>query len=132
MKHCLTTFTVTGIILFGTAIACAQVPVPSPTPGATRLAWDHDGANTDGYRIYEGTAVLIDNIPATDRQTAFPALTPGVHALVARAFNVAGESVDSNVLSVRLVVIPTSPGNFRVITVAVLIDGKWVPVLQTI
>lgn len=105
------------------ATAGAQTtPVPSPTPPTTKLAFDHDGINVDGYHLYTDAAavgVVIQAVaiatPAPHFESPFPALTPGVHTLQVKAFNIAGESIGSNILSVRLVVIPNGPTNLRLI-----------------
>ena len=100
------------------SVASAQVP--SPTPPNFRLAWDHDGINTDGYSlsidgartlitpVCTGTAPRICEIP-------FPALTPGTHAIVIGAFNEAGEAVSAPALSLSVFVKPSDPTNVRII-----------------
>ena len=77
----------------------AQTPVPSPTPATTRLAFDHDGVNTDGYRLKIDAEAAVAITPtcavvATVRtcELPFPALTPGQHVLVLIAWNIAGET----------------------------------------
>ncbi len=97
----------------------SEVSLTLPVPTSTYLAFDHDGMNTDGYRLYvdggAATALLITAVNG-HWETTFPALTPGPHTLIVRAFNTAGESPDSNVLAVRVVVtIPTAVSNLRIV-----------------
>jgi hypothetical protein len=120
-----------GIVLMA-SMASAQTPVPSPTPPTVKIAWDADGINTDGYKLFDDTVVILANIPPNLREIPFPALTPGAHNLFLKAFNTAGDSGPSNVLAVRVVVIPSAPTNMRIIT-AKLIDGVgWVPAFEII
>ena len=97
----------------------AQVSVPAPTPSSYRLAWDHTGANVDGFALYIDSARqdLGPVIPVVGVYSiAFPALTPGVHTLEVRAYNLAGESGPATLL-VTVVVIPADPGNLRIIVI---------------
>ena len=129
--------------------ALAQTPVPSPTPPTVRLAFEQDGVNTDGFRLYDGASQVggditgLNPVTGTTYEVPFPALTPGIHNLTAKAFNIAGESPASNVLAVRVVVIPSSPNNLRiarffgfgrkpaiVLITAELTDQGWQPVLK--
>ena len=99
--------------------AYAQVPVPSPTPVTTMLAWDHDGVNVTGFRLRLDGGVPSD-LGAVVRQAdghyeiRFPALTPGLHVVAISAYNIAGES-GAATLSVQLVVIPATPSNLRIV-----------------
>ena len=105
----------------------AQTPVPSPTPATTRIAFDHDGVNTDGYRIKIDTAeqvALVAECAGTGEARTctapFPALTPGQHTLYIIAWNVAGEA-SSDPFMVSVVVVPVKPGNIRIIKIE---DGE--------
>jgi hypothetical protein len=114
-------------LLFAVALAflvapsvSAQTPVPSPTPATTRLAFDHDGVNTDGYRLKVDEAVAVAITPtcavvASVRtcEIPFPALTPGAHSLVLIAWNIAGEAASAP-FAVTVVVIPAVPANIRI------------------
>lgn len=102
-------------------IAGAQTPVPSPTPSATRLAWDHDGVNTDGYRLKVDAAAAVDVVATCavvagvrTCDTPFPALTPGAHTLLVIAWNIAGETASDPFL-VNVIVVPGKAGNLRII-----------------
>ena len=106
-------------LLLAPVAAAAQ---PTPVLPTSQLAWDHDGVDTDGYELQvdggdwtavatspgEGPGVFI---------AAMPSLTPGSHTLAVRACGLAGCSEGSEVLTVRLVVVPTRPGNLRVVAV---------------
>ncbi len=130
------------LIGFAPSSAFAQADVPSPVPPTTRLGWDHDGLNLEGFRLYdlpEGGAlvVVVDAIPAAARSLPFPALTPGLHTLTLRAFLASRESgpdvtgPGGNVLAVRLFVVPNGPTNFRLLVAAVMDGaGRWHPVLE--
>jgi len=109
------------------ALAClvatsanAQTPVPSPTPASTRLQFDHDGVNTDGYRLQidggEKLLVTANCVAGTVRtcDIPFPALTPGAHTLVVIAWNIAGEAASDPFL-VSVVVVPAKATNIRII-----------------
>ncbi len=103
----------------GAAEVVAQTQVPSPTPASTRIAWDHDGANTDRYLlIVDGGAPTDLGKPTPTGQTystAFPALTPGTHSLVICAENIAGRACAAP-LTVAVVVVPTMPAAVRIVT----------------
>jgi hypothetical protein len=96
----------------------AQTPVPSPT--ASKLSWDHDGVNTDGYKLQidggeklavTATCAVVNGVRSCE--LPFPALTPGNHALVVLAFNIAGEAA-SDPFAVVVVVVPGKPVNVRI------------------
>lgn len=106
----------------GAAEVMAQTPtpVPSPTPASVRLAWDHDGINVDRFELVidGGVPVSLGKLsPVSGQQyeTPFPALTPGPHAIVVRACNIAGCSA-STPFPVSVVVVPTPPGTLRIVT----------------
>ncbi len=130
--------------LIATPVA-AQTNVPSPTPTTVKLQLDVKPAAdvVDFYRLYDlpttGAAMLLmDKIPVAasgPTQFAFPALTPGVHNLTARAAvvpNLTGtviESANSNVLAVR-VFVTNAPTGLSII-VAEFIEGLgWQPTLK--
>jgi len=105
----------------------AQTPVPSPTPATTRIAFDHDGVNTDGYKIKIDTAepvALVAECAGTGEARTctapFPALTPGQHSLVIIAFNAAAEAASDPFL-VTVFVQPAKPLNIRIIKIE---DGE--------
>ena len=106
-------------LLASAAAVEAQTQVPSPTPAATRIAWDHDGVNTDRYLlIVDGGAPTDLGKPTPAGQTysvPFPALAPGTHALTLCAENVAGRACAAP-LSVAVVVVPTLPTAVRVVS----------------
>jgi hypothetical protein len=109
-----------ALALLAPMSAQAQTPVPSPTPATTKLAFDHDGINTDGYRMKVDATAAVAITPtcavvATVRtcELPFPALTPGAHSLVLIAWNIAGESASAPFL-VTVVVVPTVPTNIRI------------------
>jgi len=98
----------------------AQTPVPSPTPPTTRLAFDHDGVNTDGYKLQidsQAAAVVTATCAVVSAvrtcEIPFPALTPGAHTLVLIAWNIAGEAASAP-FAVTVVVIPAVPVNIRI------------------
>lgn len=114
-------------VLAGLVAACLLIPagaaaqspaVPVPSPNTLKLAWDHDGLNTDGY------ALTVDGVRAVVTPTCavvntvrtcempFPALTPGDHTLIVSAFNAAGEA-SADPLLVTVFVKPAKPGNVR-------------------
>jgi hypothetical protein len=130
-------FVLAALFVLVGSVAMAQQTVPSPTPATTRLRWTHDGINTDGYRIFDGAVQVGGDLTTltpvgTLYETAFPALTPGVHQLSVRAYNIAGSSLPSNVLAVTVVVVPSAPANLQII-VAEFKDGiGWTPVLKVI
>ena len=103
----------------GAAEVVAQTQVPSPTPASTRIAWDHDGANTDRYLLIVDGGVPTDlGKPTPTGQTyavPFPALAPGTHAIQICAENVAGRACAAP-LSVAVVVVPTLPAAVRIVT----------------
>lgn len=113
----ITSFALAAVLFASTVLA--QQPVPAPTPSTTKLAWNHDGVNVDGFRLTIDGGTPTD-LGAVTRQAdghyeiAFPALTPGLHTLSLVAYNIAGNSA-SAVLSVRLVAIPADPTNLRII-----------------
>lgn len=100
--------------------ASAQTPVPSPTPPTTYIAFEHDGVNTDGYRLrVDDVTTLVTPTctgVAAERLCTipFPALTPGNHTLWVIAFNAAGEA-SSDPFPVTVFVQPAKPANIRII-----------------
>ena len=101
--------------------ASAQTPVPSPTPPTTLIAFDHDGVNTDGYRIKIDAAAAVAVTPtcavvgaARTCEFTFPAMTPGNHTLWIIAWNAAGEGT-SVPFAVTVFVAPVAPGNIRIV-----------------
>lgn len=107
-------------LVVGVATASAQTPVPSPTPPTTRLGFDHDGVNTDGYRLKVDdvtalvTATCTGVAAARTCEIPFPALTPGNHTLWVIAFNAAGEAA-SDPFPVTVFVQPAKATNIRII-----------------
>jgi hypothetical protein len=108
-----------GLLLLA-PVAGAQTPVPSPTPATTMIAFDHDGVNTDGYRIKIDAAAATAITPTCavvgavrTCEIPFPALTPGAHSLVLIAWNIAGEA-SSDPFLVTVVVVPVKPVNIRI------------------
>lgn len=102
-------------VLLSTVGAQAQ---PTPVLPTAQLAFDHDGVDTDRYELaVDGGEWAATPATGVDGvyTAALPALTPGQHTLVVRACGLAGCSVGSNVLTVRLVVVPSPPGQLRVI-----------------
>jgi hypothetical protein len=101
-------------------VGAQPVPVPSPTPASTRLAWDHDGVNTDRYELVVdgGAPVNLGKlVPVSGQQyeTPFPALTPGLHSLIVRACNISGCAASAP-FPVSVVVQPTPPGTLRIVS----------------
>jgi hypothetical protein len=102
-------------------VAGAQTPVPSPTPATTKLAFDHDGVNTDGYRLkidaaaavaITPTCAVVGSVRSCD--IPFPALTPGAHTLIVIAWNIAGEA-QSDPFAVNVIVVPAKATNIRIV-----------------
>ena len=103
------------------AIPVSAQSIPLPTPATTRLAFTHDGLNTDGYKLQ------VDNDPRTvvtvsplegvpgDLVTPFPALTPGSHTLTIFAYKAGVDVFGTPVLTVTMFVVPNPPTNFRLI-----------------
>ena len=96
----------------------AQIPVPHPTPATWQLCWDHDGVNTDGFIIQDGTTRVADvrpirNVTSPSYCMPFPALTPGPHTLTAIAYNIAGRAPESDPLVISLVLVPTRVTNLQ-------------------
>jgi hypothetical protein len=107
-------------VVVGVATASAQTPIPSPTPPTTKLGFDHDGLNTDGYRLKVDDTVTLVTATCTGVNQArtceipFPALTPGAHTLWVIAFNTAGEA-SSDPFPVLVFVQPAKATNIRII-----------------
>ena len=100
-------------LLLALASSAPQLPLSAVIPPNTafRVAWDHPGANVDGFRWRcDGTIVqnftiaqLVVTPPATagglSTYTAtVPGLTAGKHSCSVVAYNVAGDSDSSNVV----------------------------------
>lgn len=105
--------------------AHAQTTVVMPVPSQTRLAWDHDGLNATAFRVYDSAALLKevaiggpDLVAITGGfHTSFPALTPGVHDIYIAGVNVDLEGERSDVLRVRMAVVPNKPNNPRILQI---------------
>jgi len=112
-------FLLTCALVLLASAAAAQTQVPSPTPPSTKLAWDHDGVNTDGYKlVVDGAATDLGKPAPVTGQTyevPFPALTPGTHTLIVQACNLAG-CASSAPFPVQVVVVPAAPGALRIVT----------------
>ena len=100
----------------------AQTPVPRPE--SALLQFDHDGQNTESYRLEVdgGTSSPISPVqvgPAAQAgwfvyQFPFPALTPGRHGLRVFACNLSGCAGSEPVLEVVVIVRPVAPTNLRI------------------
>jgi hypothetical protein len=97
----------------------AQTQVPSPVPASTRIAFDHDGVNTDRYVL---TVDGVDKdlgklapVAGTTYETPFPSTTPGAHVLTVCAVNVAGRACSSP-FPISVVVTPNAPTTLRIVT----------------
>lgn len=100
--------------------ASAQAQVPSPIPATTRLAFDHDGLNTDRYELVVNAQAPVDLgrlAPVTGQtyEIPFPALTPGQHTLLVRACNISGCAA-SPPFPVSVIVQPSAPSPLRIVT----------------
>jgi len=108
------------LLLPVTGWAQPATPVPIPTPSTTMIAFDHDGINTDGYKIKIDTAAAVaitpTCVPGPPRtcEFPFPAMTPGNHSFVVIAWNIAGEAASAP-YAVSMVVVPMVPISIRVI-----------------
>ena len=108
-----------GLMLSTLAFAQPSTPtVPIPVPSSTNLAWNHDGVDVDGFRLYIDDGPSVDLGAVTRRQDGsyavpFPALTPSLHTLGISAYNGAGESGRAT-LEVRMRAVPTNPTNLHI------------------
>jgi hypothetical protein len=113
-----TLITALALVLAISVPSFAQTTVPSPIPPTTRIAFDHDGLNTTGYKLKvdTGEPTIVATTPLAGSPgsltIAFPALTPGVHELTVSAFNADGEAA-SDIFTVRVTVVPAKPLNLR-------------------
>ena len=119
MKKTVYTFVFLGVLsITGSALA-QTTQVPSPTPATVKLAFDHDGANTDNYvLVIDGTAQSLGKlvpVAGQNYEVPFPALIPGQHTLLLCAENIAGRSC-STPFQVQMVVQPTPPSSLRIVT----------------
>ena len=133
MKFLLTTVALLIALMMPTLAQAQTQDVTNP--GATKLAWDHvadwDAVGVTGFKLYVDTVTIGLDLTATrvgdHYETPFPAITPGAHQLAVTVFNDAGESPRSNVLFVRLVVVPSGPTGLRIIAMATQdAEGNWV------
>lgn len=105
--------------MLGAANVSAQVSLPSPVPTTTRLCWDHDGVNLDGFSIYLDATPKVDAMKPVPVGTTycipFPAMTPGSHSITITAYNVKGESAKPAPLTLTLIInVPAIPSNIRI------------------
>lgn len=107
------------VVLAAVLTGHAALAQPTPVLPTSQLAFDHDAIDTDTYelRVDAGAFGVVAVTPdgAGVFTLAMPALTPGAHELSVRACGPAGCSDPSNVLTVRLVVVPSPPGRLRVV-----------------
>lgn len=139
MKQCV--LIVIGVLGLS-AVADAQSVVPSPVPQDVSLGWNlptEPASTRTGFRVYDGGVLIVDNIDPTAVRIPFPALTPGLHSLTIRSFVLTSvpstpvvEGIDSNILGIQLVVVPSSPTNLRIITAKLVKNIGWVPVLEVV
>lgn len=123
LRRALMTAAALLVVLVGTAAAQTPTPVPSAQQAGLRLAWDHDGIATTGYRLVidgqaptEVAATCAVEAATKVRTCAvpFPALTPGEHTIVVVAYN-AQASASSEPFAVVVYVDPAKPVNIRII-----------------
>lgn len=110
-------------------VLCARPVAAQTATPASKLAWDEPGqtatvAQAAGYTLYldaATTGMALVNVACTAPTTgpvacaaAFPAMTPGTHALTITQTIGGVESAKSSALSVTLVVVVT-PANIRII-----------------
>jgi hypothetical protein len=97
----------------------AQTQVPSPVPASTRIAFDHDGQNTDKYLLtvdgVDKDLGKLTPVNGTTYETPFPATTPGAHVLTVCAANIAGRSCSAP-FPVSVVATPNAPTTLRLVT----------------
>lgn len=110
------------LMLVLAAPAAAQVATPSNTVAFDQDAADLATVQAFTFRHYpDGVIVGVPLTGVTCTGTtspfackvAFPAFTPGPHALTLSAANEAGESLKSTPFAFRFVVIPNPPRNLR-------------------
>lgn len=127
MKHVLFAL---AFVLFASVVSAQSIP-----PAPRQLAFEHDGLNTDGYRIViDKVASDLGMLPvtttcpscvATSRVFTIPALTPGVHTLWVVAYkNNFGDSAPSNTLTLTVLVIST-PSGLRLVDAVTGADLGW-------
>lgn len=122
------------------ALACLLVlcaaPVFAQAPQVIanqpfRIAADHDGVDTDGYRLYVDGAQVGSDIPVSARVNGtlvvdVPGLARGSHTLALGAFNEGGEGRSQPFTFEAVRRAPTAPTGLRLaITVALQRDGTY-------
>lgn len=97
---------------------------------AFTLAWDHDGQNTAGYRLFLDN-VQVAEIPVsaltagTARATNLTVATRGTHLFEVAAYNADRESTRAGLTVTGVLPTPSTPTNLQiVITMALNPDGS--------
>ena len=111
------------VLLFVAAPVAAQTSVPANA--VLTLAADHDGANTDGYRVYVD-GVKVSDVPKTALvagvlTATVPAQKPGPHTVQLAAYNAVAE-VKSDPVTFTALQTPLKPSNLK-LTWTVTISG---------
>jgi hypothetical protein len=124
-------FVVTILALFAAPLF-AQTAPPTVTVGqGFKIAADHDGVNTAGYRLYVDSAKVGVDIPLTALAAGtvtvdVPAIaTRGAHALQLAAYNADAETKSDPVAFQAVLASPSKPKNIRLIVIlAMAADGS--------
>lgn len=105
-------------LLLASVGAAAQAPV-GPT---SQLTFDHNGVDVDRFesQVDGGAWTTLAAVkgPGETFSAPLPSLTPGPHTIAVRACGdvAVGCSGPSNVLSVRMVIVPSAPTDLRITT----------------
>ena len=101
--------------------ASAQVPVDVVAGVVLTGEFDHDGANTTGYRLFVDNNKSGADLPMTARNAAgvvtftVPALTRGAHTIALSAFNQDAESARAAVSVQAKLPTPGTPKGLRIV-----------------
>lgn len=109
-------------------LLCVSTLVFGQAAPGKKLAWDQAAsslaeAQAYTYKYYADgatTGVALSGVTCTGTaspyvcEVAYPAFTPGAHALTLTSSNPAGESGPSASFAFSFVVIPASPANLRI------------------
>lgn len=106
--------------LLWASTASAQTVVPANQP--VTLAWDSDGVNVSGFKVYVDDAAPI-LVPASDRSVKVT-LASGTHTIVVSAYNPDAETKSPALSQIAKQPAPNAPTQLRfIVTADVAPDG---------
>ena len=113
-------------LALGALVAAQSVPPPN---AAFVLAFDHNGVDTTGYRLFVDNVKVGADLPVSALQAGsasfnVPGVGPGPHSIRVTAFGPGGETSSAALTFTVPQLPPTAPTNLRItLAVSIAKDG---------